>query len=94
MSEVSSELTFQIPLKLSSKFKDFFERFDVDLDDLGIRSYGISVTTLEEVFLRVGGAGEHDTTKYVPDSEAPGSSSENPNPFTPDRIDEKKKEVD
>ena len=63
MSEVSSELTFQIPLKLSNKFKDFFERFDVDLDDLGIRSYGISVTTLEEVFLRVGGAGEHDTTK-------------------------------
>jgi hypothetical protein len=33
----------------------------------------------------------------VPDAEAPGadgSSSENPNPFTPDRIDEQKKEVD
>ena len=57
MSEVSSELTFQIPLKLSNKFKDFFERFDIDLEYLGIRSYGISVTTLEEVFLRVGGAG-------------------------------------
>ena len=36
------------------KFKDFFNKFDNDLDSLGIRSYGISVTTLEEVFLKVG----------------------------------------
>ena len=28
--------------------------FDNDLDRLGIRSYGVSVTTLEEVFLKVG----------------------------------------
>jgi ATP-binding cassette, subfamily A (ABC1), member 3 len=28
VSEVSSELTFQIPLALSSKFKDFFSKFD------------------------------------------------------------------
>jgi ATP-binding cassette, subfamily A (ABC1), member 3 len=28
VSEVSSELTFQIPLALSSKFKDFFSQFD------------------------------------------------------------------
>lgn len=54
LSEVSSEITYQIPTALSYKFKDFFQSFDVDLDKLGIRSYGISVTTLEEVFLRVG----------------------------------------
>jgi ATP-binding cassette subfamily A (ABC1) protein 3 len=54
LSEVSSEITYQIPTALSYKFKDFFADFDNDLDKLGIRSYGISVTTLEEVFLRVG----------------------------------------
>jgi len=41
-------------MTLSHKFKNFFDQFDLDLDELGIRSYGISVTTLEEVFLQVG----------------------------------------
>lgn len=54
LQEVSSEITFQIPNSLSSKFKDFFGKFDGELEVLGIRSYGISVTTLEEVFLKVG----------------------------------------
>ena len=54
LSEVSSEITFQIPNAISDRFKDFFTRFDNDLEKLGIRSYGISVTTLEEVFLKVG----------------------------------------
>lgn len=54
LSEVSSEISFQIPNELSHKFKDFFTMFDKDLEQLEIRSYGISVTTLEEVFLRVG----------------------------------------
>ncbi|CDW85159.1 abc transporter family protein [Stylonychia lemnae] len=54
LSEVSSEITYQIPTALSFKFKDFFPKFDQCLDSLEIRSYGISVTTLEEVFLKVG----------------------------------------
>lgn len=54
MSEVSSEITFQIPNAYSTQFKTFFEKFDNDLDSVDIRSYGISVTTLEEVFLKVG----------------------------------------
>jgi hypothetical protein len=54
LSEISSEITFQIPRNLSEKFKVFFENFDKELDSLGIQSYGISVTSLEEVFLSVG----------------------------------------
>jgi hypothetical protein len=52
---------------------------------LGIRSYGISVTTLEEVFLRVGGAG-NDLEK-ISEADVPldSSSLENPNPFSPDK---------
>jgi len=52
-SEISQEVTFQIPSHLATKFQDFFETFDSDLERLGIRSYGISVPTLEDVFLRV-----------------------------------------
>lgn len=54
LSEVSSEIAYQIPTHLSHKFKEFFNDFDRNLNELGISSYGISVTTLEEVFLRVG----------------------------------------
>lgn len=57
LHEVSSEITYQIPISLSYKFKEFFENFDYSLDMLDIKSYGISVTTLEEVFLRVGNMG-------------------------------------
>ena len=62
MSEISSEITFQIPVELSHQFKEFFTKFDSQLDSLGIQSYGISVTTLEEVFLRVGGLSVDDNT--------------------------------
>ena len=54
LSEIASEITYQIPKELSHKFKDFFEQFDGKLDELDIQSYGISVTTLEEVFLNIG----------------------------------------
>lgn len=57
---MSSEITFQIPSQLSERFKDFFAKFDHELDNLGIRSYGISVTTLEEVFLKVGHGDDSD----------------------------------
>lgn len=54
LSEVSSEITFQIPKSYSEKFEKFFEEFDRSLNSLDIKGYGISVTTLEEVFLKVG----------------------------------------
>ena len=34
-------------------FKDFFRTFDKEMNSLGIESYGISITTLEEVFLKI-----------------------------------------
>ena len=47
-------------------FKEFFNNFDKDIDSLGIRSYGISVTTLEEVFLKVGSQGGADHLQESP----------------------------
>jgi ATP-binding cassette subfamily A (ABC1) protein 3 len=52
-AEVSSEVTFMIPQFLSYKFTTFFDSFDRDLESIGVRSYGISVPTLENVFLQV-----------------------------------------
>jgi ATP-binding cassette subfamily A (ABC1) protein 3 len=54
MQEVSSEIQYQLPTSSSNQFKEFFEKFDKNLDILGIRSYGIGITTLEEVFLQIG----------------------------------------
>lgn len=95
LSEVSSEITFQIPNALSSNFKDFFGRFDSELEKLGIRSYGISVTTLEEVFLKVGHGddstkdqeelaklkNQQETTPLIPTQDDYSISSQAPLPF-------------
>ena len=54
LSEVSSEVTYQIPQNESNRFEEFFTDLDASLERLKIKSYGVGVTTLEEVFLRVG----------------------------------------
>jgi len=54
LQEVSSEITYQLPKEESENFKPFFAEFDDNLKALGINSYGVGVTTLEEVFLRIG----------------------------------------
>jgi len=47
-------MTIQFPKEYTALFKDFFADFDNDLESLDIQSYGISVTTLEQVFLDIG----------------------------------------
>ena len=54
LSEVSSEVTYQIPQNESNRFEEFFTDLDASLGKLRIKSYGVGVTTLEEVFLKVG----------------------------------------
>ena len=53
LSEVSSEMTYQLPNDSVKKFKEFFDTLDNRKVELGVKSYGIGVTTLEEVFLKV-----------------------------------------
>lgn len=60
LSEVSSEMIFQLPQSASAVFKDFFEELDESLENLRVKSYGVGVTTLEEVFLKVGSIDEDD----------------------------------
>ncbi|GMF55770.1 unnamed protein product [Phytophthora fragariaefolia] len=53
LSNVGSEIAFQLPLHSSSSFAAMFAELDRQLQTLGLLSYGVSVTTLEEVFIKV-----------------------------------------
>ncbi|CAI5730665.1 unnamed protein product [Hyaloperonospora brassicae] len=53
LSSVGSEIAFQLPLASASTFASMFADLDDNLQQLGLVSYGISVTTLEEVFIKV-----------------------------------------
>lgn len=53
ISNVSAEIAFQLPMESLKDFSNLFNGIDNHLQDLKIQSYGISITTLEEVFLRV-----------------------------------------
>ncbi|KAF4317459.1 hypothetical protein JM18_007589 [Phytophthora kernoviae] len=59
LSNVGSEIAFQLPLASSSKFASMFADIDDNLKSLGLLSYGVSVTTLEEVFIKVAEADDH-----------------------------------
>ena len=54
LTEIAGEMTIQIPREYTSAFKEFFTDFDNDLAQLDIQTYGVSVTTLEQVFLEIG----------------------------------------
>ncbi|TYZ68996.1 hypothetical protein PybrP1_010597 [[Pythium] brassicae (nom. inval.)] len=60
LSNVGSEIAFQLPLSSSSKFAKMFAELDGELASLGLLSYGVSVTTLEEVFIKVAEASDED----------------------------------
>ncbi|CAD5111485.1 DgyrCDS794 [Dimorphilus gyrociliatus] len=53
-SNVSAELSYILPQKCSNKFESMFSHLESSKDSLGIDSFGASVTTMEEVFLKVG----------------------------------------
>ena len=51
--EVAGEVSYVIPRDQASNFKNFFEILDNRLDDYDVKSYGVSMTSLEEVFLNI-----------------------------------------
>jgi len=53
LTDAGTEITFQLPFQSSQSFPPLFNYIDENDTSLGIRSYGVSVTTLEEVFIRV-----------------------------------------
>lgn len=67
LNDVGHELFVQIPFTESAKFPHMFREFDQNGSYYGVQNYAISVTTLEEVFLKVG---ENQQLKE-PDSDVP-----------------------
>lgn len=53
LSNVGTELSFQLPIGASAQFIGMFEQLDREVDEQRIVTYGVSITTLDEVFLLV-----------------------------------------
>ena len=53
LSNVGSEMSFQLPISAASSFAPMFQGLDEQVEKGTISSYGIGITTLEEVFLLV-----------------------------------------
>ena len=51
-SNVSAELSYILPQDCSHKFEALFHQIEQHKHELGIASFGASVTTMEEVFLK------------------------------------------
>uniref|UniRef100_W5LI09 ATP binding cassette subfamily A member 3 n=1 Tax=Astyanax mexicanus TaxID=7994 RepID=W5LI09_ASTMX len=51
-SSAGAELSYILPKESTSKFELLFAELEMNREELGIASYGASVTTMEEVFLR------------------------------------------
>lgn len=53
-SNINSEISFMLPKEDASKFSLLFDDLDLNKQILGIINIGVSVTTVEEVFLKIG----------------------------------------
>ncbi|XP_064415233.1 phospholipid-transporting ATPase ABCA3 isoform X1 [Latimeria chalumnae] len=53
-SNAGAELSYILPKESTHRFEALFTELELRREELGIASYGASVTTMEEVFLRVG----------------------------------------
>lgn len=60
LSNVSAEITIQLRSDSIEKFPAVFHGLDSRKEEFKIESYGISITTLEEVFLKVAENQSHD----------------------------------
>jgi len=76
-SDVGAELSFSLPFESTSTFSELFKALDAQLNDLGYTSYGISCTTLEEVFLSLAHGGVKKIVKTGDESDDPDEVAAN-----------------
>ncbi|NXF30460.1 ABCAA protein, partial [Nyctibius bracteatus] len=75
------ELRYKLPLENMNKFPDLFSGLDT-CSDQGIINYGVSMTTLEDVFLRL----EEEATVDQEDEHVPGEEWPEAGPRCPDEM--------
>ena len=61
VTDVGAELSFILPSSSTPSFPALFGRLDTDKVPLGIEGFGVSVTTMEEVFIKV----REDESKFL-----------------------------
>lgn len=74
---VGSELALQLPTHASASFPNLLRALDVEKKALGIEEYGVSLTTLEDVFLKIASENNHFSINHAtakPTVTAEGSS--------------------
>jgi ABC-type multidrug transport system ATPase subunit len=59
----AATLVFVLPFSAVKNFKNFFANFEAELRGFQIVGFGVSITSLEEVFLKVGG--DHDLEEFA-----------------------------
>ncbi len=59
-SDASGEIVVNLPDTQIHRFAELFETLDREKERLGVLNFGLSVTTMEDVFLRVGSMAEKD----------------------------------
>jgi ATP-binding cassette subfamily A (ABC1) protein 3 len=62
---IGMELKYQLPVEDSVHFQELFTEFEERKDELGIQTFGVSLTTLEEVFLKVAQLGDHSVQEIT-----------------------------
>eukprot|EP01084_Bolivina_argentea_P163656 284676_1 len=60
VSVAAAEILYKLPFESACKFGNVFVQLDEHREELNIETFGVSVTTLEEVFLKIGA--HSDTT--------------------------------
>ena len=72
-SNSGSELVVQVPFSAAPCFKILFSQIERDKDKLGVRTFGISSTKLEDVFMKIASAG-HSGASRLPGAPLKGYS--------------------
>ena len=63
LSNVGTELTYQLPLSASASFVPMLNGLDKEVDQKNVVTYGVGITTLDEVFLLVARGDSADKEK-------------------------------
>ncbi|KAH8409301.1 hypothetical protein KR009_012305 [Drosophila setifemur] len=63
--DIGAELSYQLPDSASAKFEEMFGQLEDQSDELHLNGYGVGITSMEEVFMKVGA--EKDSTGHLKD---------------------------
>ena len=79
LTNVGTEISFQLPIGAASNFAPMFEQLDAEVEQKHIVTYGVGITTLDEVFLLVARGDTHDEHDDYECSHRPGDNGDAPN---------------